>query len=58
MKTKGNLLSYIASEKKQRREEVKTSVNPNSLNEYNRSKHKGNAAMMDFKSEVSSYQIS
>jgi len=57
MKTKGNFLSYIAIEKKQRKEEVKSPASGNSYNEYNRSKHQG-AAMMEFKSEMANYQMS
>ena len=40
MKTKGSFLSYIAAEKKQRKEEVKTSVNHNSFPEYSGAKSK------------------
>lgn len=57
MKTKGNFLSYIASEKKQRKQEVKSPGRSNTLNDYNRSNHSNNS-MMEFKSEVSSYQMS
>lgn len=57
MKTKGNFLSYIASEKKQRKGEVKTSAHPTSYNEYSRSQN-NNMTRMDFKNEMSNYQMS
>lgn len=40
MKTKGTFLSYIATEKKQRKEEVKPATNHNSFPDYNGSKSK------------------
>ncbi|WP_190277557.1 hypothetical protein [Adhaeribacter rhizoryzae] len=51
MKTKGNFLSYIAAEKKQRKEEVKS---PNNQNSYNGSKSKNSSA----RSESAHYQVS
>lgn len=51
MKTKGNFLSYIAAEKKQRKEEVKTSTNQGS---YSSSKPKNSSA----RSESVHYQVS
>jgi hypothetical protein len=57
MKTKGNFLSYIASEKKQRKQEVKSPANASSQNEYGRSKH-NNSMMADYSNEMANYQIS
>jgi hypothetical protein len=57
MKTKGNFLSYIASEKKQRKQEVKAPASSSSSNDYSRSRHNVNS-MMEFKNETVSYQIS
>ncbi len=51
MKTKGNFLSYIAAEKKQRKEEVKTSSNQGS---YAGSKSKNSSA----RTESVQYRVS